>query len=347
MHTPAPAEGTSTGAAASASVPVEERLFSLVLALLASEQGLGKAEILSTVQGYRQRYSRSGDNASLDRQFERDKDDIRDLGIPIEMIDAPDRPGDTQAVRYRIPKALYELPADISFSPEEITLLSLAAAVWREGSLSEDSRRAMTKLRSLGIDSDDAVIGYAPRLRVREAAFTPLTQALDRHQRVTFLYLKPGHSVPLLRTVEPWALVVHDGRWHLTAYDQRHRAPRTFLLSRIVGAVKVVAGGTFDAPAPGQAEHALAELERVWLNNVATLSIVPGTDAELRLGKRTGVSRAESGEYTLHFTDLDIVADELASFGPEVFVRSPESLRDAVLMRLQKIANIHEEGSAS
>ncbi|WP_423278710.1 hypothetical protein, partial [Escherichia coli] len=58
-------------------VSVEERLFSLVLALLASEQGLGKAEILSTVQGYRQRYVHGGDNASLDRQFERDKDDIR------------------------------------------------------------------------------------------------------------------------------------------------------------------------------------------------------------------------------------------------------------------------------
>jgi proteasome accessory factor B len=61
-------------------VPVEERLFSLVLALLATDAGLTKNEILSTVQGYRQRYSTAGDNANLERQFERDKDDIRELG---------------------------------------------------------------------------------------------------------------------------------------------------------------------------------------------------------------------------------------------------------------------------
>jgi proteasome accessory factor B len=65
-------------------VPVEERLFSLVLALLATDTGLTKTEILSTVQGYRQRWS-SGDNAALERQFERDKDDIRELGVPLEM----------------------------------------------------------------------------------------------------------------------------------------------------------------------------------------------------------------------------------------------------------------------
>ena len=53
-----------------------------MLALLATEQGLTKNEVLSSVQGYRQRYRAGGDNANLERQFERDKDDIRDLGVP-------------------------------------------------------------------------------------------------------------------------------------------------------------------------------------------------------------------------------------------------------------------------
>ena len=93
-------------------VPVEERLFSLVLALLATDNGLTKNEILSTVQGYRQRYSTSGDNASLERQFERDKDDIRELGVPLETIEDPADVGNNQALRYRIPRGAYELPAD-------------------------------------------------------------------------------------------------------------------------------------------------------------------------------------------------------------------------------------------
>ncbi|MET0989628.1 MAG: WYL domain-containing protein, partial [Glaciihabitans sp.] len=115
-------------AAASASrIPVEERLFSLVLALLASENGLTRTEILSTVQGYRQRYLDTGMTAGLERQFERDKDDIRELGVPLETIEAPDEPGNNQHLWYRIPRGEYELPADIAFSPEETTLLNLAA----------------------------------------------------------------------------------------------------------------------------------------------------------------------------------------------------------------------------
>jgi proteasome accessory factor B len=104
----------STDSAGAASVAVEERLFSLVLALLASEAGLTKNEILSTVQGYRQKYAFAGDNASLERQFERDKDDIRELGVPLETIEPLDEPGSNHNLRYRIPKGAYDLPADIS-----------------------------------------------------------------------------------------------------------------------------------------------------------------------------------------------------------------------------------------
>ena len=76
------------------------------------------------------------------------------------------------------------------FTPDELALLGLAAEVWREASLSEDSQRALTKLRSLGIEPREPVIGYAPRLRVRDAAFEPLRQALDRRQAVRFRLLQ-------------------------------------------------------------------------------------------------------------------------------------------------------------
>ena len=81
-------------AAAPRKVPVEERLFSLVLALLATEQGLTKAEILSTVTGYAHRYASQADRANLERQFERDKEELRDLGVPLETLDAPGAEGD-------------------------------------------------------------------------------------------------------------------------------------------------------------------------------------------------------------------------------------------------------------
>ncbi|HWU45923.1 MAG TPA: WYL domain-containing protein [Humibacter sp.] len=327
-----------------ARIPVEERLFSLVLALLATETGLTKNEVLSTVQGYRQRYTVGGDNSALERQFERDKDDIRELGVPLETVVPPGDAGNNQNLRYRIPKGSYDLPPDIRFSAEEMTLLSLAAAAWKEGSLSAESRRAIMKLRSLGVETDDPIVGYAPRLRAREAAFEPLSIALERKTIVTFSYLKPGEAAARLRTVAPLALVQHQGRWHLHGIDQDVTEPRTFLLSRIVDGVRAT-NKTFEASGGDYAAHALDELERIWQSNLARVQVQPDTDAAVRLGKRYGVDRdpAAGAEQvlTVHYSDLNIIADELASYGPEVFVLSPDELRGAVVQRLRRAIADH------
>ena len=321
-------------------VPVEERLFSLVLALLASEHGLTKSEILSTVQGYRQRFAISGDNSNLERQFERDKDDIRELGVPLEMIEVGADTGTNQNVRYRIPRGDYELPGDISFSPEETTLLNLAAMVWREGSLSGESRRAMLKLRSLGVTSDDPVIGYAPRLRVREAAFEPLNSALERHVLVRFEYLKPGELSARVRTVAPIALIQHQGRWMLHGEDQDAAGTRNFLLRRIVSAVTTTSKRYEPFP-PEATATALRELDEIWQQRTAIVEVEPDSDAATRLHKRRGTTVLPDGTLQLHYSDANIFADEIAGFGPEAVVRSPQPLRDAVRDRLIRTAADH------
>lgn len=331
-------------------VPVEERLFSLVLALLATETGLTKNEILSTVQGYRQRYKSGGDNANLERQFERDKDDIRELGVPLETVDSPGDAGNNQTLRYRIPRGAYELPEDLSFSSDETTLLNLAAMVWREGSLSGESRRALLKLRSLGVAADEPVLGYAPRVRLRDAAFDPLNSALERHLVVRFPYLKPGDAEAREREVLPLALVQYQGRWHLSAQEtdfgtQRAGDHKMFLLRRIVGSV--IAGTTAEAPEGDQAALALASLEEIWERWVADVEVLCETDAATRLANRRGteeVSVTKDGatrRLRLHYVDEAILADELAGFGPEVLVLSPPELRDAVVERLQRVERDH------
>jgi proteasome accessory factor B len=325
--------------AAASRIPVEERLFSLVLALLATEAGLTKNEILSTVQGYRQRYSSSGDNSNLERQFERDKDDIRDLGVPLETLDSPGQVGNNQSLRYRIPRGDYELPADISFSPEETTLLNLAAMVWREGSISGESRRAILKLRSLGVVTDEPMIGYAPRLRVRDVAFEPLNAALDKHVIIRFGYLKPGEQEARVRTVAPIALIQREGRWMLHGQDQDAGGTRNFLLRRIV--TPITTTNAKYAPFPASAtEDAKAELDQIWENRAAIVDVVPGSDAATRLSKRPSTT-AENDTLSLHYSDIDLFADELAGYGPEVLVRSPDELRVAVRDRLLRTVSDH------
>ncbi len=327
-------------------VPVEERLFSLVLALLATETGLTKNEILSTVQGYRQRYRASGDNANLERQFERDKDDIRDLGVPLETVETPGQTGNNQTLRYRIPRGSYELPSDIAFSAEETTLLNLAAMVWREGSLSTESRRAVMKLKGLGVVSDEPVLGYAPRLRVRDAAFEPLRSALEKNSIVRFAYLKPGEAEARVREVAPLALVQHQGRWHLHALEPGTGITKTFLLRRITSQITTT-GTTFAAPVGDQTARALAELDEVWNSHTSEVEVVADSDAATRLNKRRGTVVLPSGALRLHYSDANIFADELAGYGPEVYVLSPPVLRAAVRARLLGTAAEHASADAT
>jgi proteasome accessory factor B len=321
----------------------EERLFSLVLALLATETGLTKADVLSSVQGYRQRYRPGGNNASLERQFERDKEDVRDLGVPLESIELPADQGASQYTRYRIPKGAYDLPADVTFTPQEIALLNLAALAWREGSLSGESRRALMKLRSLGIDSDEPLLGYAPRLRARDSAFDPLSGAIERRHVVRFGYLKPGDTQTRKRQLAPHALVQFGGRWHVHGLDERSGQPRTFLLSRIVGPVEETSIA-FPPPEGDPAADALESLRAETARNLAVVSVQAGSDAAARLGRRAE-PRAD-GRLALHYTDLQVIADELASFGPEVLVHEPPALVSAVRDRLDAVAATHGDADA-
>lgn len=328
-------------------VPAEERLFSLVLALLSTESGLTKSEILANVQGYRQRFSTGGDNASLERQFERDKDDVRELGIPLETIETPGAAGNNQTLRYRIPKGEYDLPDDVRFTPDESALLSLAAMAWREGALSADSRRGLLKVRSAGSEDDDGagaigVDAYAPRLRARDVAFEPLRSALDRAAAVRFDYITPGQHEARRREVAPLALVQHGGRWMLAAHEFVTDSVKNYLLSRIVGPVAQYAVGQHPAPA-GAGERALTELERIWSERTARIRVAPGSDAERRLARRRDTETDDAGVLVLHHVDPQILAEELAAFGPEVRVLEPAELRERVTERLRALVADHSD----
>jgi proteasome accessory factor B len=308
---------------------------------MATEIGLTKQQILDSVSGYRQRAATGTRVDALEKMFERDKDELRALGVPIETIGDPGDPNDLREARYRIPKAEYDLPEDISFSPAELAVLQLAGSVWSAESASADAQAGVRKIRALGIDGDEPIIGFAPRITAREASFGPLQSAIEDCRVVSFDYLKPGESTPRRRTVEPLALLDFEARWHVYGIDQDADDERTFLLSRIVGDVAVTRK-TFDPGLRDSAgEKALAGLNEVAARNSALLEITPGTEAALRLGRRAA---PEVQGFRVPFVDRHIFADELASYGPEVRVVEPHDLRDAVIERLRAIVAAHGTG---
>ena len=102
-----------------------ERLLSLVVCLLSSRRYLTAAQIRAAVPGYPDAFD------AFKRMFERDKDELRELGIPLEI--GTNNPLDEEP-GYRIPRQAYELP-EITLEADEVAVLGLAARVWRRAEL--------------------------------------------------------------------------------------------------------------------------------------------------------------------------------------------------------------------
>ncbi len=323
-----------------ARIPAEERLTNLVVALMATEIGLTKQQILDNVSGYRQRAEAGTRADALEKMFERDKDELRTLGVPIETIGDPSDPNDLREARYRIPQAEYDLPGDIEFSAAELAVLRLAGSVWSSESVSADAQAGVRKIRALGIDGDEPIIGFAPRITARDAGFAPLQDAIEKCRVVVFDYLKPGEDAPRRRRIRPLALVDYEARWHVFGIDVDADADRMFLLGRIVADVTVTSETFAPGLRDGAGERALAGLDRVAARNTALLEVTPGTEAALRLGRR---ATAATQGIRVPFVDLHILADEIASYGPEVRVVEPAPLRDAVVTRLRAVIESHPD----
>ena len=310
-----------------------ERLVNLVLCLLSSRQYLPADRIRRIVPGYAETPS---DDAFF-RMFERDKAELRELGVPLETGRTP---GFDAGEGYRIARRDYELP-DIDLEPDEAAAVALAARLWDSPQLAGAAHGAVLKLRAAGVEVDtEPSVAVEPRVRAAEPALTPLISAVQAGQIVTFLHRKHPAAEAAARTLEPWGVVSWRGRWYVVGHDRDRRATRCFRVSRIVGAVRTVgAPGSVQRPAgvdllkivAGSAEPPpVAHAARLWLAD----------------GRAHGLRRHATvlGTMTLDGVGGDLVAVQLpgydvaarwiAGHGPDAVVVEPAELADAVRARL-------------
>jgi proteasome accessory factor B len=304
-----------------------ERLLSLVVCLLSSPRYLTAAQIRTAVPGYPESFD------AFKRMFERDKEELRELGIPLDM--GPTRDDE---VGYRISRQAYVLP-DIKLEPDEAAVLALAARVWQRAELAGAAAGALLKLRAAGIEPEERrQPGIEPRLQTGEAAFGRLWEAVRDRRPVAFRYWAAGRSEAQRRELEPWGVVNRRGRWYVAGHDRARQAVRVFRLSRIEGEVEF-AGPAGSATVPDGTD--VRELVRDWDDytppqQIAVLRVKAGAGHGIRRRAQSVTPEGDGWDRVeAPFTDVAWFAEQMASFGPDVVVCDPPDLRDAVMTRLK------------
>ena len=133
-----------------------ERLVNLTIALLATSRWLTKSDIFKAIDGY------SGDVQAQERMFERDKEELRNLGIEIEV--GTFDPLFEDEVGYRIRPEKYQINIK-ELSSVQLSLLSAAALSWRSAEVKSQASSVLLKLNALGISCDaDSLNIFAPSL---------------------------------------------------------------------------------------------------------------------------------------------------------------------------------------
>jgi proteasome accessory factor B len=316
-----------------------ERLVNLVICLQSTRRFLTAAQIAATVPGYEHDPADPREHDAFQRKFERDKAELRDLGVPLE-IGTPSvfdtEPG------YRIARREYALP-DIHLEPEEAAAVGLAARLWRHAGLAAAASSGLTKLRAAGVDLDPtATLGVEPVVTV-DPTFEPLTAAVRVRQQVAFNYRPPEQDSTTPRRLQPWGVVCWRGKWYVVGHDLDRRAARCFRLSRIVGAVRRTGRpGVYEPPADldliSYVARSSGPVERT---HRATVLVRPGRAAGIRRWAEEVVPGPRGDRVVLPFADLDSFAGWLVGYGADALVLDPPALRDRVVARLEQISAGH------
>ncbi|WP_231134608.1 helix-turn-helix transcriptional regulator [Motilibacter deserti] len=266
------------------------------------------------------------------------------MGVPIETGTVSGSSLFEDEVGYRVRREAYALP-EASFTPDEMAVLALAARAWQSAALAGAASRALLKLQASGAQIDDvAVAGLEPRVEASEPAFLPLVRAVRDRRVVRFDYRTRGDGEPQRREVEPWGVVSWHGRWYLVGHDRGRDATRVFRLGRVVG--DVTARGKAGAVTVPEGVDLRAEVaSRAAARSGGGRAVVrlrSGHGGWLRRQAEPAPGRAEVGKdedgwdvLALPYSDLEMLADDVAGLGPDAVALEPAELRAAVVRRLR------------
>lgn len=308
-----------------------ERLMCLLFLIKAQgRRGITRAELREHLGDY----AKCTNDDAFERMLERDKADLRDMGVVLDVVQRDAYHEDQQA--YVLGKGTH-LNLPMHFDADELAVLSLAAEAWDRGTWSALAHGA---LRKLEVFTDVYPIEPTARISLNTDLFVePIRAAIRGRQAISFAYRRPGDVDAAERQVEPWGLLYRQGGWYCVGFDLDRRAPRVFRTSRISGVVVMAGEATqpVDADWPSIVRNdAVAAAP-----TAATLLVLPNHGWTWRdAGQVVGQRECAGETYDVIDTALterpDLVA-ALAGASPEVLVLEPAELRAQVIAHLDGV----------
>ena len=307
-----------------------ERLINLTIALLATKRYLTKSEIFRSVEGY------EGSPETKERMFERDKDDLRSLGIEIEVGSYD--PLFNDEAGYRIKQEKYQLDLG-QITPTEISLLSLAAQAWQGASFDEAAQKALLKLNSIGVPSDSLTLpGASNKLSDGGRDFPLIAKAIADQQLLTFTYID-SQLFQNVRKIVPIGLSSRAGFWYLSGVDQEIQEIRTFRMDRIEGEIAASKGPRdFETP---QNFDPKGVFEGGSPTSFASIDVRKGKGTSLRALATSTESLGEWDRLRVPIYNLHTLASMVLWHGNDVFVQQPQELREILIGQLDSLVKSH------
>lgn len=280
-------------------------------------------------------YYPQADAESARRMFERDKDELRRLGVPIDTRELAF--GDE--IGYLIDRRDYEL-ADIDLTSDEVA--ALAMAVGMAGS--EAMRLTWARLAARAPDpSSLPEIGV--RVEVTADVVEALAEPIVTRQSVRFHYQTLGGDASI-RTIDPYAVAQRRGAWYVVGWDHGRRALRTFRLDRVTGTIEVVAdAGAFDPPSDLDLEAALTDPDARVVDVAVDVEASARWAVQARGGSvsRTAGARESADRLRMQIKDFDVDRELgwLVGLAPRVTVVSPGEVAERVHRALERTIVAH------
>lgn len=302
-----------------------ERLINLTLGLLSSRRFLTKNEIFKNIAGY------SGSPETMERMFERDKDELRSMGIEIEVGQLD--PLFEDEMGYLIRSSNIQIQPN-DFKKDELLLMTMAANVWKESVFSDISKNALMKVSSIDgeIGLNEVALSMIDDKSLNADRFHKIIEAIGSKKYISFLYNNKN------REIAPFALKSSGGFWYLIGQETA-QSIKVFKIIRIQSEIAIQNNHSqFEIPTDFNIDEFVLNATSQQ-RQTAKLLIRENRVHSLR--SRGIVHEDSSGWDTLdiEFDDLSQMIKEVMWFGDDLIVLSPPELRNEVIARLKETVN--------